>query len=147
MATIQVDFEVFKELTARRSSEMETENDVIRKLLGLHSVSLESVSLMPGKGRDLPWVCRGISFPQGTKFRATFRGDLYLGKVDHGSLVVNNERYTSFSAAAVSITGTTVDGWKFWECQLPGTYRWKMVSKLMKRDIAQQDVYSINKNG
>ena len=36
MATIEVDFEVFKELTVRRESESMTENDVIRLLLGLN---------------------------------------------------------------------------------------------------------------
>jgi hypothetical protein len=35
VAQIGVDFEVFKELTARRASESVTYNDVIRELLGV----------------------------------------------------------------------------------------------------------------
>lgn len=35
MMTIDIDFDVFKELTRRRSSEEVTYNDVIRELLGL----------------------------------------------------------------------------------------------------------------
>ena len=35
MATIEVDFDVFKALTMKRSSEEITENDVLRGLLGL----------------------------------------------------------------------------------------------------------------
>jgi predicted CopG family antitoxin len=35
VATISVDFDVFKALTTLRMSEEQTENDVLRKLLGL----------------------------------------------------------------------------------------------------------------
>ena len=35
MNTIQIDFDVFKEITARRKSEAVSENDVLREVLGL----------------------------------------------------------------------------------------------------------------
>ena len=39
MARIDVDFEVFKELTVRRASESVTYNDVIRELLGFKNAA------------------------------------------------------------------------------------------------------------
>lgn len=134
MATIEVDFEVFKELTARRTSESVTENDVLRVLLGLNKSSSAPVPrpVTVETGR-FPWVCKGVSFPHGTEFRSTYKGQLYTGKVENGALVVNGERFTSPSAAAVAITGNPVNGWRFWECLLPGTNKWKVIADLRRK--------------
>jgi hypothetical protein len=131
MATIQVDFEVYKELTARRASESMTENDVIRDLLGLGKAEESS----PADAQDpnrVPWVTKGVSFPPGTQFRATYKGKQYTGTVGNAALVMSGERYTSPSAAAVAITGNPVNGWRFWECLLPDSSRWTLISNLRK---------------
>jgi hypothetical protein len=131
MATIEVDFEVFKELTIRRTSESMTENDVIRSLLGLDAtVSKSSAKKQGAEGK--PWVCKGVVFPHGTEFRATYKGLLHLGTVNQGALVVSGKRFTSPSSAAVSITGNPVNGWRFWECLLPGVQQWKVIAELRK---------------
>jgi hypothetical protein len=132
MTVIDVDFEVFKELTVRRRSESMTENEVIRELLGL------SAPLDPPKASSLsvsggtPWVSKGVVFPHGTEFRATYKGQQHTGMVQNGSLVLNGKRFSSPSAAAVSITGNPVNGWMFWECLLPGTSKWKTIANLRK---------------
>ena len=133
MTTIHVDFEVFKELTARRVSESVTENDVIRELLGLPSTKATPSPLpaSPETGA-LPWVSKGVSFPSGTEFRATYKGQQYTGTVENGALVINGERFTTPSAAAVAITGNPVNGWRFWECLFPGTKRWKLIAEFRK---------------
>lgn len=133
MATIHVDFEVFKELTARRTSEAVTENDVIRGLLGLNGSGRKPASMPKvSPSGELPWVCKGVSFPHGTEFRATYKGQQYSAVVDNGGLLLNGERFTSPSAAAVAITDNPVNGWRFWECLLPGTSRWKTIATLRK---------------
>lgn len=126
MIAIQVDFDVFKELTVRRVSESVTENDVIRQLLKLPEAS-NDVILEPS-----PWVCKGVPFPDATLFRATYKGLHRDGKVISGALVVNGERFTSPSAAAVSITENNVNGWRFWECLLPGSKDWVLMEKVRK---------------
>lgn len=133
MATIEVDFEVFKELTVRRTSESVTENDVIRELLGLDPSVPGPSRPKPVEPGRFPWVSKGVSFPHGTEFRATYKGQRYSGKVENGALVVNGERFTSPSAAAISITGNPVNGWRFWECLLPGAGRWKVIADLRKK--------------
>lgn len=34
------------------------------------------------------------------------------------------------SEAAHKITGTNVNGWRFWECRLPGETRWRVIEAL-----------------
>jgi len=130
MMNIEIDFDVFKALTLRRTTEDKSYNDVLRELLGLSpqksSVPSEHVS---GHGG---WVTKGVHFPTGTEFRASYRGQTYYGKVESGGLVVDNKRFHSPSAAAVAITGHPVNGWTFWECRMPGKSSWQMIKSLRK---------------
>lgn len=132
MTTIDVDFEVFKELTVRRRSEAMTENEVIRELLGLSKPTIGSKSAPQPESAGVPWVSKGIVFPHGTEFRATYKGQQQRGTVQNGALALNGKRYSSPSAAAVAITGNPVNGWMFWECLLPGTAKWKTIGSLRK---------------
>ena len=130
MRTIEVDFDVFKALTARRASEDVTENDVLRQLLGLPSKKSAPGAMAPAGAGD--WVTKGVRFPAGTEFRATYKGQTHLGRVEGGALVLNDKRYDTPSAAAMSITGNPVNGWTFWEARTPGQAGWKMIKSLRK---------------
>jgi hypothetical protein len=130
MQTIEVDFEVFKALTARRPSEDVTENDVLRQLLGLPSRKPMPGATAPAAPGD--WVTKGLRFPAGTEFRAAYKGQTYLARVEGGALVLNDKRYDTPSAAAMSITRNPVNGWTFWEARLPGQAGWKMIKSLRK---------------
>jgi len=132
MTTIEIDFDVFKELTIRRTSEYVTYNDVLRELLGLNR--LVSSTPIPENGSDVgAWTAKGVTFPAGTEFRASYKGQTISGKVDSGFLVVNGKRFDSPSSAAVSITGNMVNGWIFWECRLPGKTTWQLIKSLRNR--------------
>lgn len=131
MVMVDVDFEVFKELTARRRSEAMTENEVIREVLGLSKPASHSAATSLSSG-GTPWVSKGIVFPHGTEFRATYKGQQHVGMVQNGALVLNGKRFSSPSAAAVAITSSPVNGWMFWECLLPGTTKWKTIADLRK---------------
>lgn len=128
MPTIEVDFDVFKALTARRPSEDISENDVIRQILGLPTKGpspAQPAAVAPGD-----WVTKGVRFPAGTEFRAAYKGQTYLGRVEGGSLVLSGKRFDTPSAAAMSITDSPVNGWTFWEARLPGQAGWKMIKTL-----------------
>lgn len=127
MAVIDVDFEVFKELTARRRSEEMTENDVLRALLGLTKSSRETRGAVTAGG-GAAWISKGVVFPHGTEFRATYKGQQYTAVVRDGALALNGKRFSSPSAAAISITGNPVNGWRFWECLLPGSTKWRVAA-------------------
>ncbi len=131
MMSIEIDFDVYKALTTRRSSEEVSYNDVLRNLLGLgpKKSSITSTDTTSGQG---DWITKGVRFPSGTEFRATYKGQTYYGKVEAGALVVENRRYDSPSSAAVAITGNMVNGWIFWECRIPGRSSWQMIKSLRK---------------
>jgi hypothetical protein len=130
--TIEVDFDVFKALTLRRPSADVTENDVLRQLLGLPAK--RAVSSHPAEPAAGDWVTKGVRFPAGTEFRATYKGKTHLGRVDGGALVLSGKQYDTPSAAAMSITGNPVNGWTFWEARLPGQAGWKMIKSLRKSE-------------
>lgn len=132
MATIDVDFEVFKELTARRRSEEMTENEVLREVLGLTKPTRGSNVATTDTG-GIAWVSKGVVFPHGTQFRATYKGQQFTAIVKNGALTMNGKRFTSPSAAAVSITRNPVNGWRFWECLAPGSTKWKLAADLRQQ--------------
>jgi len=131
MTTIEIDFDVFKELTNRRSMESVSYNDVLRELLGLNPLkkSAPSPDIDASAGT---WTTKGVTFPEGTEFRSNYKGRTISGKVESGFLVVNGKRFDSPSSAAVSITGNMVNGWIFWECRLPGKVSWQIIKSLRK---------------
>lgn len=131
MRTVEIDFEVYKEITIRRSSEDVTPNDVIRELLGLPKVEISANEIDEGDSRK-SWTIKKVTFPHGTKFRANYKGQSYHAAVVDGALFFNGEKYSSPSSAAMSITGNPVNGWIFWECKMPGEQSWEMLKKRRK---------------
>lgn len=131
MYTIEVDFEVYKQLTVRRPTEDVTYNDVIRELLGLEQSKQGAVNKTAGPSPE-DWVVKGVRFPAGSELRATYKGRIHTGIVQGGSLVLNGKQYESPSAAAVAVTGSAVNGWRFWECKLPGKASWQLIDSLRR---------------
>ena len=131
MHTVEVDFDVYKLLTIRRTTEDVSYNDVIRELLGLGqgsgSVSNEVANPSPGD-----WVAKGVRFPRGTDFRANYKGKIHTARSQDGSLALNGKQYDSPSAAAMAITSSPVNGWRFWECRLPGKSSWQLIESLRR---------------
>lgn len=131
MYTIEVDFEVYKQLTVRRPTEDVTYNDVIRELLGLEQSKQGAVNKTAGPSPE-DWVVKGVCFPAGSELRATYKGRTHAGIVQGGSLMLNGKPYESPSAAAVAVTGSAVNGWRFWECKLPGKASWQLIDSLRR---------------
>jgi predicted CopG family antitoxin len=131
MHTIEVDFDVFKQLTVRRATEDVSYNDVIRELLGLGE-SKEKASKEITSNSSTDWVAKGVRFAAGTEFRATYKGQIRVGVVERGALVVDGKQYDSPSAAAVAITGSPVNGWRFWDCRFPGKSSWQPIETLRR---------------
>lgn len=130
MHAIEVDFDAFKQLTVRRTTEDVSYNDVIRDLLGLDKAMETTKEATNSSPSD--WVAKGVRFPVNTEFRANYKGQVRAGRVEGGALVLNGQRYNSPSAAAVAITGSPVNGWRFWECRLPGKTTWQLIESLRR---------------
>lgn len=129
MKEIEVDFDVWRELTALRRSEADTYSDVIRRLIDGGSSRTVVRTGKDGKA----WHPKGVRIPEGTHFRTTYQGEEHTGRVEGGALVVNGERFSSPSAAGSSITGYPVNGWTFWKCRLPDEDRWVLMDALRER--------------
>jgi hypothetical protein len=132
--TIEVDFAVFKALTARRAAEHVTYNDVIRELLKLEPRQSPSLTEVPDRWPG-DWIVKGVRFAEGTQFRAQHNGRLYQARVEKSALALDGKRYDSPSAAAVSITGYAVNGWNFWEFLSRRTGDWRLMASARKTEL------------
>ena len=136
--TIEIDFDVYKILTMKRSTEEDTYNDVIRQLLDLpRRASLETKEKTKEgefQKNDF-WVAKGVRFPNGTQFKAAHKGREFRGEVKKGRLVLQDgHEFNNVSPAAVHITGNSVNGWNFWYCRYPNSEKWISIKSLRNRD-------------
>jgi hypothetical protein len=134
MQQIEIDFDVYKALTAKRKDESHTFNAVLRELLGLsvtgHNLHGPNDSIGDGKsGR----VIGGRFLPSGTSLRARYKSQLYTASIVGNELVLEGgKKFRTASAAAKEITGTNVNGLAFWEVKRPSDTDWKMIKALRK---------------
>lgn len=139
MPNIEVDFECYKALFSHFQSEQDSFNEVIRRLLGLPASEAElpfGVSEPPGL--PLPaqnsllgsqsggvWFSNAF-FPNGTLFRATYKGKTYRAQILNSQWVDELGLVrTSPSDAASAISKTNVNGWRFWFVRRPGDEDWQ----------------------
>jgi hypothetical protein len=128
---IEIDFDVHKAITARRKTESITPNDVLREMFKLPPKSTRSSS---GSGDGVFY--KGVHFPEGTQFRATYKGKTFRTEIRNGAYQDRDGvEYSSPSQAAFAFTKVSVNGWKFWECQRPGEAKWQVIDGLRPRNI------------
>ncbi|MGE0496941.1 MAG: DUF2924 domain-containing protein [Ramlibacter sp.] len=133
MHSIDIDFEVFKKLTSLRDSEEVSYNDVLRRLLGMaEKTGSSNANSSEDAVAKQAWITKNVRFPEGTIFRSTYKGKPYSGKVEREGLIVDGQRYDSLSAAAVAITGSPVNGWRFWECKRPTDMQWALAETMRR---------------
>lgn len=146
MRSIDIDFEVWKALTAELEHEKETYNDVLRRLLALDSLQEPEAHPHSVVGRiaefsstlsdtwnrpESGFYSRGLFLPDGTKLRATYKGDPHYALIEAGKWTnESGQEYSSPSAAATAITQNSVNGWRFWEALRPGDSKWRRLDML-----------------
>jgi hypothetical protein len=131
---IEIDVDVNRWIESKRTSFAQTHNDILRRQAGLDlnpaasngPQRLSTPIALNGVGA---WSRKGATPPAGTQLRMSYNGKLYTGAIEGGNWVVNGARYVSPSAAAGALTGVSLNGWSYWEAQLPGTAKWQAISK------------------
>jgi hypothetical protein len=156
MATIEVSFEVWKRIVALTSSENDSYNDVIARLLdfmdstdtGSQIVSAplvnetsETISLaQPSTDRVAfgpgDWVTKNVCFPDGTDFRGEHEGAFHFAKVRNGALYYDGKRFESASRAAIEVRRYSENGWRFWHCKRPNDKNWIPINTLRRSGAA-----------
>ena len=126
MVSIDVDFDVYKELMARRTTQAVAFNDVLRRLLGLPPDAQASHEEHRRKG----WISKNVTFPDGTEFEAVYKGKKYSARVADGRLIFNGQPTSSLSLAARGVTSKNINGWRFWRCRFPDDERWRAADSL-----------------
>ena len=124
MATIEVDFDVFKALTTLRATEAVTYNEVVRDLLRLGKAPAAPVPETGG------WTWKGVFLQNGTELRAEYKGKAHFAKITGGAWVQDGETFGSPSASAYAITRSGINGWSFWSVKRPGDAGWQQLGKL-----------------
>jgi hypothetical protein len=128
---IDVDFDVFKTLTARRQSEQHTDNAVLRELLGLPTVVSSVTAAMTGSGSE-GWTSYGVTLPNGTELRGTRNGKCYVAKIVNGQFTYGGETHSP-SSARQAITQTGGNGWWFWTVEKADGEGWEAIWYLRDR--------------
>ena len=124
MPTIEVDFETFKAITARRANEEMSEGDVIREALGLDRPA--------GTDGELLWVSERVRFPVGAKLRHVFRnGKIAEAEIVANGVAVGGMLFPGLSPAAAYRAGHQANGWHFWDVLQPS-------GEWVKADVLRQ---------
>ncbi len=72
-----------------------------------------------------------MTFPEGTQFRATYKGRTYTAEIRNGLWTDSDGSVrNSPSEAAVKITGKPWNGWRFWHCKRPQDKSWALIDTL-----------------
>jgi hypothetical protein len=133
MPMIDVDFETFKEITARRPNETVSEGDVVRAALGLTTKKpgLDNVATRGIGG--LFWHSEGVPFVVGTRLRHIYRsGKVAEAEITASGVKVGNNVFPGLSPAAAFSAGHQANGWQFWEVLRPEG-RWVKADALRPR--------------
>jgi hypothetical protein len=108
---------------------IKTDSDLRAEIPSQQSIKIDRIH--PKSAVDeVSWIVDGVSFPNGTEFRCKYKGCFYYAQVINGALMINGKEFLSPSAAAVSITRNSVDGWLLWDCKLPGNSSWVNICAL-----------------
>jgi hypothetical protein len=150
--TIEIDFDVHKMIEAERRSFDEPRIAALRRLLQLP----EKPNSGPISG-EIParraWSGEDVTLVHGTQFRMSYNGRQYRGEITDGKWVVEGKTFDSPSGAAsgVAITKsgktTRLDGWGYWEVQVPGDTGWTSLKALRPRRIVGSTNLSLEELG
>ena len=101
-----------------------------RAAKGGHSIPLSEMSPAEiAQALGGAWF-NGVHFPEGTQFRATYKGTPYFAEIKNGLWVDSNGVVrTSPSDAASEISDTNVNGWRFWHALKPGDTEWRRLEE------------------
>lgn len=137
---IEIDVEVNRWIESKRASFDQTHNDILRAEAGLPPQSARSAATIGVQSNGDAvgaWSAKGATLPAGTRLRMSYNGKTFSGVIESGTWVVNGARYISPSAAASALAGVSLNGWIYWEAQIPGTDRWQQISKF-RTEIARR---------
>jgi len=128
MTQISIDLDVYKAIQQNLKSFNDTPNQVLRRILGLPKT--EEKSFMPQ--REGMYIKRAF-LKDSLRLRKRFKGRMLEAIVENGTILYDGKPYPSPSGAAVAATGTSVNGWRFWEYLDDTSGVWKSLDVLRRK--------------
>jgi hypothetical protein len=128
MKKIEIDVEVHKAIESLRASFDQTPNDILREVFQLEQT--EARQATEPANQAATWTTKDVQFEVGDKLQANYKGQLIEAEVVEGGLQVNGSVYHAPSTAACEVTGTSVNGWKFWKYLDRERGTWRYISEL-----------------
>lgn len=139
---VDVSLEVFKALTARLEYDGQSYSDLIGSLLA------EDCQAKPGRGDHCGgamdhlvfskqaerggFASRKLWLPENTVLRARYKQKEYWARIVNNAWIdAAGTLHSSPSSAAAAITGTSVNGLRFWEAMRPGDEHWVRLESLV----------------
>jgi len=134
---IEIDIEVYRWIESNRISFNETENDILKRISQkiqknedvFIPVNIEANIMDINEG--LFW--KGVLLKNGLKLKKSFKGKMHYAEIKHNQIVFNNKKFHSPSAAAIELTGTSVNGWIFWEYFNQENNEWEILDNLRNK--------------
>ena len=136
---IYIDIDVYKLIESYRIDFNETENDILKRVLYQNeypennSNFIKEVNTLQNlfiNKEGLFW--KGVLLKNGLKLRKLSKDKSYQATVINGRIIYNNQEFFSPSGAGVSASGTSVNGWTFWEYYNEEIDRWELLDNLRK---------------
>lgn len=134
---IDVDFEVFQKIQLARRGFDDTNNAALRRLLGFEAELTAPSEISNSKAKPVEgWASKGVQLPNGAKLRMTYKGKSFFGEVQSNRWHVLEQNFSSPSDAACAVAKvingkhTSLNGWIYWQAQLPGSADWTSINTL-----------------
>lgn len=130
---IDISFQNWQRLTALLENERDSIDNVIARLIADRMAQSREVLMVRQGASEL--AVKGVTLPNGTMLRATFKGKTYFAEIIEGRWFdrETGQTRTSPSQAAIAITGGVTNGWRFWQVRRPGDADWLALSDLRVR--------------
>ena len=132
---IEISFEVHKKIETERRSFEDSDDDVLRRLLGLPKIETPSGGSTTSQ-LAAGWSWKGVYLPPGTRLRMTYLGKAYEGEVLEGKWQINGKAFRTPSEAAKGLARTrdgrepSLDGWEYWYVRRPEDRDWLKIDSL-----------------
>lgn len=139
---IDIDIDVHKAIELGRNEFGETDNAVLRRLLGIEGAG----STIAKEGR--PWIgtghSSGLKLPHGTELQLHYTTTNLEGFIDNGEFVFGEHRFTSPSGARVLCRTKDgriphLNGKAIIRAKLPGTKEWVKLTELQARQFRKDN--------
>jgi hypothetical protein len=133
MRSIEIDLDVHKCIELARRDFAESDNDVLRRLLGVDG---GEAALIACAQSGVAWSGKGVTLPHGTRARMEYNGRAHRGVIENGEWVIGESRFKSPSAAASGVartragTSPSLDGWIYWSVKRPDDTKWVLLNSL-----------------